>query len=102
MRCKERSLIWLCSLLLTAVLWGGWLPECAAAEGTVSILCYHDVGNPNQLGAGNNPWTVTESNKPLVDVSGPQEGEVVLRVLKAYGFDQFAHLTAGNGTTGTG
>ncbi|WP_027938724.1 poly-beta-1,6-N-acetyl-D-glucosamine N-deacetylase PgaB [Anaeroarcus burkinensis] len=62
MRCKERSLIWLCSLLLAAVLWGGWLPECAAAEGTVSILCYHDVGNPNQPGVGTNPWTVTESN----------------------------------------
>ena len=61
MRCKERSLIWLCSLLLTAVLWGGWLPECAAAEGTVSILCYHDVGNPNQPGVGANPWTVTEN-----------------------------------------
>nr|WP_320147032.1 hypothetical protein [uncultured Anaeromusa sp.] len=62
MRCKERSLIWLCALLLTAVVWGGWLPECAAAEGTVSILCYHDVGSPNQPGVGTNPWTVTESN----------------------------------------
>ncbi len=43
----------------------------------------------------NGKWAVTEGNRPLIDVSGPQEGEVVVRVLKAYGFDQFAHLNAG-------
>jgi hypothetical protein len=43
----------------------------------------------------NGKWAVTEGSRPLFDVSGPQEGEVVVRVLKAYGFDQFAHLTAG-------
>ncbi len=43
----------------------------------------------------NDKWAVTENNKHLFDVSGPQEGEVVIRVLKSYGFDQLAHLTAG-------
>ena len=43
----------------------------------------------------NDKWVVTENNKHLFDVSGPQEGEVVVRVLKSYGFDQMAHLSAG-------
>lgn len=43
----------------------------------------------------NNTWAVTEGNKPLFTVGNAQEGEVVVRVLKAYGFDQTAHLTAG-------
>ncbi|QJW96649.1 hypothetical protein [Frigoriglobus tundricola] len=44
----------------------------------------------------NGKWVVTENNKYVFDVSGPQEGEVVIRVLKSYGFDQFAHLSAGS------
>ena len=44
----------------------------------------------------NDKWVVTENNKHLFDVSGPQEGEIVIRVLKSYGFDQFAHLSAGS------
>jgi hypothetical protein len=43
----------------------------------------------------NGKWSVTEGNRPLFDVSGPQEGDVVVRVVKAFGFDQVAHLTAG-------
>ena len=35
------------------------------------------------------------AGRHLLDVSGQQEGETVIRVLKAYGFDQLAHLTAG-------
>jgi len=44
----------------------------------------------------NDKWVVTENNKHVFDVSGPQEGEVVIRVLKSYGFDQFARLSAGS------
>jgi hypothetical protein len=47
----------------------------------------------------NGKWAVTDGNRPLFDVGGLQEGETVVRVLKAYGFDQLAHLTAG-GTKG--
>jgi hypothetical protein len=43
----------------------------------------------------NGKWSVAEGNKPLLDVGSPQEGEVVVRVLKGFGFDQFAHLSAG-------
>jgi hypothetical protein len=43
----------------------------------------------------NGKWAVTEGGRPLFDVSGQPEGETVVRVLKAYGFDQLAHLTAG-------
>jgi hypothetical protein len=43
----------------------------------------------------NGKWVVTEGNRHLFDVGGQQEGETVVRVLKAYGFDQIAHLTAG-------
>lgn len=48
----------------------------------------------------NDKWAVTENSKPLFDVSGPQEGEVVVRVLKAFGFDQQAHLSAGTAVGG--
>jgi hypothetical protein len=43
----------------------------------------------------NGKWAVTEGPRLLFDVSGQQEGETVMRVLKAYGFDQIAHLSAG-------
>jgi hypothetical protein len=43
----------------------------------------------------NGKWAVTEGPRLLFDVSGQQEGETVVRVLKAYGFDQIAHLSAG-------
>ncbi len=48
----------------------------------------------------NGKWAVTEGGRPLFDVSGQSEGEVVVRVLKAYGFDQLAHLNAGGGGHG--
>lgn len=43
----------------------------------------------------NGKWSVTDSGKPLLDVGSPQEGDVIVRVLKAYGFDQMAHLGVG-------
>ena len=48
----------------------------------------------------NGKWAVTEGNRPLFDVSGQQEGEIVVRVLKAYGFDQLAHLSSGGAAGG--
>lgn len=48
----------------------------------------------------NNKWAVVEGNKPLFDVGSPQEGAVVVQVLKAYGFDQLAHLSAGGSKGG--
>jgi hypothetical protein len=42
----------------------------------------------------NGKWAVTEGNRHLLNVGSPQEGENVVRVLKAYGFDQLAHLSA--------
>jgi hypothetical protein len=48
----------------------------------------------------NGKWAVTENSKPLFDVATQQEGEVVLRVLKAYGFDQTARLTSGGSKGG--
>jgi hypothetical protein len=48
----------------------------------------------------NGKWAVTEGSRPLFDVSGPQEGEIVVRVLKAYGFDQLAHITSGSAAGG--
>ena len=48
----------------------------------------------------NQRWAVTEGNKHLFDVSGPKEGEVVIRVLKHYGFAQIAHLSAGGAKGG--
>lgn len=45
----------------------------------------------------NQKWVVTDAGKHLFDVGSAQEGETVVRVLKAYGFDQTAHLTAGGG-----
>ncbi len=43
----------------------------------------------------NGKWAVTEGGRHLFEVSGPTEGDTVVRVLKAYGFDQTAHITAG-------
>jgi hypothetical protein len=48
----------------------------------------------------NGKWAVIEGNRTLFDVSSQQEGEIVVRVLKAYGFDQMAHLTAGGSKNG--
>ena len=62
MRCKTYSVGGLYTLLLAVVLWAGFFSGHAAAEGSVSILCYHDVGTISQLGKAANPWTVTESN----------------------------------------
>ena len=42
----------------------------------------------------NGKWAVTEGSRFLFGVSGPREGETVVRVLRAYGFDQIAHLDA--------
>lgn len=47
----------------------------------------------------NGKWTVTDNGKPLYEVGGQREGDVVITVLKAYGFDQMATLSAG-GTKG--
>jgi hypothetical protein len=47
----------------------------------------------------NGKWAITEGGKHLFDVGSQNEGDVVIRVLKAYGFDQTAHLSAG-GTKG--
>jgi hypothetical protein len=43
----------------------------------------------------NGKWAVTEGGRHLFDVGGQQEGETVIRIMKAYGFDQLAHLSAG-------
>ncbi|MBM3981130.1 MAG: hypothetical protein FJ304_12745 [Planctomycetes bacterium] len=43
----------------------------------------------------NGKWAVTEGGRQLFEVGSASEGETVVRVLKAYGFDQLAHLTAG-------
>jgi hypothetical protein len=48
----------------------------------------------------NGKWAVTEGGRHLLDVGGQQEGETVVRVLKAYGFDQSAHLSAGSARGG--
>lgn len=48
----------------------------------------------------NGKWAVTENNRTLFEVSGQREGEVVMTVLKAYGFDQFGHLNAGGSKAG--
>jgi hypothetical protein len=48
----------------------------------------------------NGKWAVTEGGKPIFDVGGQQDGETVIRVLKAYGFDQTARLSAGTPTGG--
>gem|GEM_PF-1327062 len=48
----------------------------------------------------NGKWTVTEGGRYLFVVGGPQEGETVIRVLQAYGFNQIAHLTAGGSKGG--
>lgn len=44
----------------------------------------------------NNKWLVTDAGRQLLEVGSAAEGETVVRVLKAYGFEQFAHLS-GNG-----
>ena len=43
----------------------------------------------------NGKWSVTDTGKPIVEVGSPQEGDVIVRVMKAYGFDQMAHLGVG-------
>jgi hypothetical protein len=43
----------------------------------------------------NGKWSVSEGNRFLFAVSGQPEGDTVVRVLKAYGFNQLAHVTAG-------
>jgi hypothetical protein len=48
----------------------------------------------------NGKWAVTEGGKPLFDVGSQNEGDVVIQVLKAYGFDQTARLSAGTPTGG--
>jgi hypothetical protein len=48
----------------------------------------------------NGKWAVTDSGRPLFMVGNQQEGEVVARVLKAYRFDQTAHLSAGGSKGG--
>ncbi len=48
----------------------------------------------------NQKWAVTDAGKHLFDVGSAAEGETVVRVLKAYGFDQTAHLTAGGAKGG--
>lgn len=48
----------------------------------------------------NNKWAVTEAGRQLFEVGSAQEGETVVRVLKAYGFDQSAHLSAGGAKGG--
>ena len=42
----------------------------------------------------NDKWMVTDAGKQLLQVGSAQEGETIVRVLKAYGFDQTAHLSA--------
>ncbi|AWM36460.1 hypothetical protein [Gemmata obscuriglobus] len=48
----------------------------------------------------NGRWAVTESGRQLFEVGSAQEGETVIRVLKAFGFDQSAHLSAGGAKGG--
>jgi hypothetical protein len=48
----------------------------------------------------NDKWTVTENNRHLFDVGSKNEGEVVVRVLQAYGFEQVARLTSGGASGG--
>ncbi|MBY0457126.1 MAG: hypothetical protein K2V38_07305, partial [Gemmataceae bacterium] len=48
----------------------------------------------------NDKWLVTDAGKQLFEVGSPQEGETVVRVLKSYGFDQTAHLSAGGSKGG--
>ena len=37
-------------------------------------------------------WTVAENGRPLFDCATPDEGETLIRVVKAFGFDQLCHL----------
>ncbi|HEY1192383.1 MAG TPA: hypothetical protein VGE74_32470 [Gemmata sp.] len=48
----------------------------------------------------NQKWAVTDAGKQLFEVGSAQEGEIIVRVLKAYGFDQTAHLSAGGSKGG--
>lgn len=48
----------------------------------------------------NQKWAVTDAGRQLFEVGSAQEGETMVRVLKAYGFDQVAHLTAGGAKGG--
>lgn len=48
----------------------------------------------------NQKWAVTDAGKQLFEVGSAQEGETIVRVLRAYGFDQMAHLSAGGAKGG--
>ncbi len=48
----------------------------------------------------NQKWAVTDAGKQLFEVGSEREGETIVRVLKAYGFDQTAHMTAGGAKGG--
>jgi hypothetical protein len=37
-------------------------------------------------------WVVTENGRPLFDVSSPAEGETVIRLLRAFRFDQICQV----------
>lgn len=37
-------------------------------------------------------WRVTETGRPLFDVASPEEGEALIRLLRAYHFDQLCHV----------
>ena len=70
------------------------LRDGKGADASTFIASAHLRLNALKVQQINDKWAVTENNKHLFDVSA-QEGEVVIRVLKSYGFDQVAHLTAG-------
>ncbi|AMV28737.1 hypothetical protein VT84_30305 [Gemmata sp. SH-PL17] len=48
----------------------------------------------------NNKWAVTDAGRQVFEVASAQEGETIVRVMKAYGFDQTAHLSAGGSKGG--
>ncbi len=48
----------------------------------------------------NSKWAVTDAGRQVFEVASAQEGETIVRVMKAYGFDQTAHLSAGGSKGG--
>lgn len=48
----------------------------------------------------NQKWAVTDAGRQLFEVGSAQEGETIVRVLRAFGFDQMAHLSAGGAKGG--
>ncbi len=48
----------------------------------------------------NGKWAVTENGRHLMSVGDPREGEWIVRIIQAYGFDQLAKLGSGNSTGG--